>query len=83
MEDVLLCPNFVASEDAPTTANEGDEKKVFTACSAILLLCERRIGMKLVMDWCVKGLYRERSCADGSECRDAEFQIVVGVISIC
>jgi hypothetical protein len=30
---VLLCPYLLGSEDAPATANRGDEKKVLSAAS--------------------------------------------------
>lgn len=40
MRDVLLCPNFVGSLDAPTTANWGEEKKARAAASVAMFdLC--------------------------------------------
>lgn len=37
-DDVPLCPNFVGSDDAPTTANCGEEKKVFSDFSMIFVI---------------------------------------------
>lgn len=39
----------MGSDDAPTTAKTGEEKNVLTAASAILVLCERRMGMNCEM----------------------------------
>lgn len=43
---VLLCPYFVGSDDAPATANRGEEKKVFNAASmSVSRFCARVVGM--------------------------------------
>lgn len=34
---VLLCPNLVGSDEAPTTANVGEEKNVRAAASVAIL----------------------------------------------
>lgn len=36
--NLLLCPNFAGSEDAPTTAKYGEEKKVRAAASVAIFL---------------------------------------------
>jgi hypothetical protein len=45
--DVLLCPNFEGSEDAPTTAKKGAVKKVRAAASVAIVSAglERNCGI--------------------------------------